>query len=217
MEKPWWPRMNRGELMGPSLGTRPGVLPSLDSRGKESEKWQEGRVTWLDVEGSRYPRAATAATRRKSGPHDSSDHGIKQGQVPRTPKGQIYIFVTRLKRARVWTSSKTGRMEGSAMRDLVVARYGQAVAWGWSRGLGLSRGLELSPRLFLARGKVGRSSRRSMSGAGEPKWGADSAVTRGRPSWPPTPHDKRVMPTFAGRPPAAFTLPQGQGELWTEG
>ncbi|PKI55404.1 hypothetical protein CRG98_024177 [Punica granatum] len=30
-----------------------GVLPSLDVRGKESGKWQEGRVTRLDTKGSR--------------------------------------------------------------------------------------------------------------------------------------------------------------------
>ncbi|PKI71966.1 hypothetical protein CRG98_007649 [Punica granatum] len=66
-----------------------GVLPSLDLRGKESEKWQESRVTRLDVEGSRHLRAATAATGRKSGRHGSSDHGIEQHQVPWTLKGQI--------------------------------------------------------------------------------------------------------------------------------
>ncbi|OWM72539.1 hypothetical protein CDL15_Pgr017280 [Punica granatum] len=37
------------------------------------------------------------------------------------------------------------------------------------------------------------------------------------PSRPPTPHDRRVVPTFAGRPLAAFTLPPRQDELWPEG
>ncbi|PKI75980.1 hypothetical protein CRG98_003638 [Punica granatum] len=46
---------------------------------------------------------------------------------------------------------------------------------------------------------------------------ARRAMTRGRLARPPTPHDQRVVPTFVGRPPAAFTLPPWQGELWTEG
>ncbi|PKI69675.1 hypothetical protein CRG98_009946 [Punica granatum] len=36
------------------------------------------------------------------------------------------------------------------------------------------------------------------------------------PSRPPIPHDKRVVPTFAGRLLAAFTLPPRQDELWPE-
>ncbi|PKI40006.1 hypothetical protein CRG98_039576 [Punica granatum] len=36
---------------------------------------------------------------------------------------------------------------------------------------------------------------------------ARRAMTRGRPTRPPTPHDRRVVPTFAGRPPAVFTSP----------
>ncbi|PKI77264.1 hypothetical protein CRG98_002333 [Punica granatum] len=36
-----------------SLSCR-GVLPILDLREKESEKWQEGRVTRLDVDGSKH-------------------------------------------------------------------------------------------------------------------------------------------------------------------
>ncbi|PKI77722.1 hypothetical protein CRG98_001846 [Punica granatum] len=39
---------------------------------------------------------------------------------------------------------------------------------------------------------------------------ARHVVTRGRSSRPPTPHDRRVVPTFAGKPPAAFTLPPWQ-------
>ncbi|PKI57713.1 hypothetical protein CRG98_021891 [Punica granatum] len=46
---------------------------------------------------------------------------------------------------------------------------------------------------------------------------ARRAMSRGRPSRPPTLHDRRVVLTFASRPPAAFTLPPWQGELWTEG
>ncbi|PKI52245.1 hypothetical protein CRG98_027362 [Punica granatum] len=46
---------------------------------------------------------------------------------------------------------------------------------------------------------------------------ARRAMTKGRSSQLPTPHDRRVMPTFAGRSPAAFTLPPWQGEPWTEG
>ncbi|PKI42306.1 hypothetical protein CRG98_037302 [Punica granatum] len=37
------------------------------------------------------------------------------------------------------------------------------------------------------------------------------------PSRPPTPHDRRVVPTFAGRPLVAFTLPPRQDEPWPEG
>ncbi|OWM73916.1 hypothetical protein CDL15_Pgr008066 [Punica granatum] len=37
------------------------------------------------------------------------------------------------------------------------------------------------------------------------------------PSRPPTPYDRQVVPTFAGRPLAAFTLPPQQDELWPEG
>ncbi|PKI60965.1 hypothetical protein CRG98_018641 [Punica granatum] len=46
---------------------------------------------------------------------------------------------------------------------------------------------------------------------------ARRAMTRGHSARPPTPHDRRVVPTFAGRPLAAFTLPPQQDELWPEG
>ncbi|OWM75348.1 hypothetical protein CDL15_Pgr021064 [Punica granatum] len=47
--------------------SRRGVLPSLDVRGKESGKWQEGRVTWLDTKGSRYPRGSGYGNLEKTG------------------------------------------------------------------------------------------------------------------------------------------------------
>ncbi|PKI75832.1 hypothetical protein CRG98_003747 [Punica granatum] len=35
--------------------------------GKESGKWQEGRVTWLDTKGSRYPRGSGYGNLEKTG------------------------------------------------------------------------------------------------------------------------------------------------------
>ncbi|PKI67481.1 hypothetical protein CRG98_012065 [Punica granatum] len=40
---------------------------------------------------------------------------------------------------------------------------------------------------------------------------------RSSPSRPPTPHDRRVVPTTTGRPPAVFTFPPRQDEPWPEG
>ncbi|PKI56699.1 hypothetical protein CRG98_022915 [Punica granatum] len=60
-----------------------GVLPSLGMRGKSRGSGKRvGRLSWTT-------RVVIAATGRKRGRHDSSDHGIEQGQVPRTPNGQI--------------------------------------------------------------------------------------------------------------------------------
>ncbi|PKI60421.1 hypothetical protein CRG98_019185 [Punica granatum] len=45
--------------------SRRGVLSSLDVRGKESGKWQEGWETQLDVMGNGHPRAAAVVAWRK--------------------------------------------------------------------------------------------------------------------------------------------------------